>query len=97
MTNFKVSYINQDFPSGTGPVASITAALTDTKGAVTPLSIALGSTTASASIPPDTYTYTIENLDAVGNTLGQIFAGTFVSTVPVGVTLSLANGLTVGP
>jgi hypothetical protein len=99
MTTLAVAYTTQNFPVGTGPVASIVASLTGAIAANSQsLAIPLAATSVSAALNPDTYSYSITNLDPSGNTLGQAFTGSFTVAAPATVSLSLASGLTVsGP
>jgi hypothetical protein len=90
-----VAYTEQSFPAGQAAVASISAVFTGTAtGNTTPVtvSIPLAATSITVPLTPDTYSWTLTNLDASGNTIGTVATGTGVVNAPV--TLSLASGLT---
>lgn len=92
-----VAYTTQSFPAGQAPVASITAVLTGTATGNTtpvPVGIPLGATSVTVPLTPDTYSWTLTNVDASGNTIGTVATGTGVVNAPASVTLSLASGLT---
>jgi len=92
-----VSYTTEVFsPPNIGPITAITATVTGSaSGNTAPLnlSIPIAATSVSASLIPDTYTWTLNNEDAAGNTYGGPFTGSFTVSAPATVTLSLANGL----
>lgn len=90
-----VSYTTATFsPPNVGPIATVSAVLTGAiAGNAVTLSIPLGATSVSTSLQPDTYSWSISNLDAAGNTYGGPFTGSFVVSAPTTVTLSLASGL----
>ncbi len=89
-----VTYTTEVFsPPLVGPIATITAVLTGTGTNVVSLTIPLAATSVSTSLQPDTYTWTLTNSDAAGNTYGGPYTGSFVVTAPTTVTLSLASGL----
>ena len=92
-----VSYTTESFsPPNVGPIATISASLVGAlPGNTVTVSIPLAATTVSTSLQADTYTWTIVNADAAGNSYGGPFSGSFVVTAPATVTLSLASGLTV--
>ena len=91
-----VSYVTETFsPPLIGPIATIAAVLTGAlAGNVVNLSIPLGASSVSTSLQPDTYTWTLTNSDAAGNSYGGPFAGSFTIAAPATVILSLASGLT---
>jgi hypothetical protein len=89
-----VAYTTEVFsPPLVGPITTITAVLTGTGTNVVSLTIPLAATSVSTSLQPDTYTWTLTNSDAAGNTYGGPYTGSFVVTAPTTVTLSLASGL----
>jgi hypothetical protein len=89
-----VTYTTEVFsPPLVGPITTITAVLTGTGTNVVSLTIPLAATSVSTSLQPDTYTWTLTNSDAAGNTYGGPYTGSFVVTAPTTVTLSLASGL----
>jgi len=89
-----VTYTTEVFsPPLVGPITTITAVLTGTGTNVVSLTIPLGATSVTTSLQPDTYTWTLNNADAAGNTYGGPYTGSFVVTAPATVTLSLASGL----
>jgi len=91
-----VSYTTETFsPPNVGPIATITATLVGLlPGNTVNLSIPPAATVDSPSLLPDTYTWTLVNADAAGNTYGGPFTGSFTVSAPTTVSLSLASGLT---
>ena len=92
-----VAYTTQSFPAGQLPVASISAVLTGTAVGNTtpvPVSIPLGATSVTVPLTPDTYNWTLSNLDSTGAVIGTATTGTGIVNAPASVTLSLASGLT---
>jgi hypothetical protein len=90
-----VSYTAESFaPPNVGPITTISAQLIgQIAGNSVNLPIPAGATTVSTTLQADTYTWTITNSDASGNTYGGPFTGSFVVSAPTTVTLSLASGL----
>ena len=82
------------FPAGSA-VSHIVASIT---GAVTPVqtqTVAPGAPSVTfASVPADTYTYSVAGVDSAGNTYGTAVTGTFTVTAPATVTLSLPSAVT---
>ena len=96
MSTLTVSYITETFsPPNIGPIATISAALVGLVAANSQtLTIPLAATSVSATLNPDTYTWTLINSDSAGNTYGGPFTGSFTVAAPITVNLSLASGLT---
>ena len=92
-----VAYTTQSFPAGQLPVATMSAVLTGTATGNTtpvPVSIPLAANTITVPLIPDTYSWTLSNLDTNGVLIGTAATGTGVVNAPATVTLSLASGLT---
>jgi len=89
-----VAYTEQSFPAGQAAVACSAVFTGTATGNTTPVtvSIPLAATSITVPLTPDTYSWTLTNLDASGNTIGTVATGTGVVNAPV--TLSLASGLT---
>lgn len=85
------------FPAGT-VLDHITATLTGSTAGAVPISQTVPPATANvtfASVPPDTYTYSVQGIDAGGNALGTAVTGSFtVGTPDQTVTLSLPASAT---
>lgn len=83
------------FPAGS-VVANVVASIT---GAATPVvsqTVAPGTATiAFDNVPADTYTYSVQAVDASNNTFGTAVTGTFTITAPTTVTLSLPSSVVV--
>jgi len=100
MSVLGIQYTTESFPSGSGPIATISYTITGSAdGNITPLTgtIPLNATQLTITLIADTYTWTLVNSDAASppNTYGGPFTGTFTIQAPATVSLSLASGLTV--
>lgn len=83
------------FPTGE-QLASAVATITGTAaGNTTPIVVTLTPTEATVTVPlaPDTYNYSIQNLDQNGANLGTPYTGSFVIAPPATVMLNLITGL----
>lgn len=92
--NLAVTLGPVSFPAGT-VLGSITAALTGTLGTDPPAqTVAAGTTQVSfLSVPADTYTYTVTQLDSNGNALGSPITGQVVVAAPATVTLDVPTAV----
>jgi hypothetical protein len=91
--------INVTYTSTPGfPAGSVLAAITATfvgsiAGNNATASVTLNAPTITVPLIPDTYTWTLTNMDASNNTFGGPFTGTGVVAAPATATLNLATGL----
>jgi hypothetical protein len=93
-----VTYTSEVFPAGSGPITSVTATLTGSAaGNTTPQKFTVTASETSLTIPllADTYTWTLVNADAAGNSYGGPYTGTLVVSATATVTLNLATGLSI--
>ena len=90
-----VLHTEQQFPAAE-QLASANATITGTAtGNTTPVTVSIPPTAANVTVPliPDTYSYSIQNVDQSGNNLGTVFTGSFVVAAPATVMLNLVSGL----
>jgi hypothetical protein len=77
------------FPAGS-VVASISASITGTITPVVTQSVPPDTAGITfANVPADTYTFSVQGVDAAGNTFGTPVTGTFTISAPATVSLSL--------
>jgi hypothetical protein len=88
--DFTIRTIPMDFPAGTVPGAwriSVSGAANESQDVTDPK--------ASFSLPAGDYTVSAQRLDAGGNPLGPLVSDSFSVSEPTGVTIDVADGITV--